>query len=214
MKIKKIGHCCLVIDINDVRILTDPGAFTVDEHKNVSDVDIILITHEHGDHLHTDSLKEIIKNNPDARVYTNSSVGKILDEQGIRYKVLEGTDSETVNDILLEAFDGKHEEIFEDFGIVQNTGYFIANKLFYPGDAYKNPEKNVEVLALPLGGPWCKVPDAIRYAIEVKPNKAFPVHDGILKESGLNINYNHTGRELGERGITFVEMREGDEQDF
>ncbi len=28
MKIKKIGHCCLIIETKGVRIMTDPGTFT------------------------------------------------------------------------------------------------------------------------------------------------------------------------------------------
>jgi L-ascorbate metabolism protein UlaG (beta-lactamase superfamily) len=31
MKIKKIGHCCLVIETNGKRIMTDPGSFTIEE---------------------------------------------------------------------------------------------------------------------------------------------------------------------------------------
>ena len=70
--------------------------------------------------------------------------------------------------------DGKHAEIFEEYGQVQNTGYFIENKLFYPGDAYTEPGKVVDVLALPVAGPWCKSAEAIAYAIRVQPKKAFP----------------------------------------
>lgn len=33
---------------------------------------------------------------------------------------------------------------------VQNTGYFINDKLFYPGDALTNPNKEIEILALYL----------------------------------------------------------------
>ena len=28
MKIKKIGHCCLIIETKGIRIMTDPGTFT------------------------------------------------------------------------------------------------------------------------------------------------------------------------------------------
>ena len=213
MNITKFGHCCLLIEHKDLKILTDPGVFTSDQN-NLTGIDVILITHEHADHLHVDSVQEVLKNNPDAKIYTNSSVGKILDEDNISYEVLEGEDKTDFKGMLLEAFDGKHEEIFEDFGIVQNTGYFIDNKLFYPGDAYKNPGKEVDTLALPLGGPWCKVPDAIKYAIEVNPKKAFPVHDAMLNAQGLSGHYNHADRELSERKIKFIEMREGDTKEF
>lgn len=214
MKIKKIGHCCLVIDVDGVRVVTDPGMFTQESHKDITNIDMILITHEHGDHIHTESLKEMIANNPDAKVITNSSVGKLLEESSIEYETLEGNATTEIKGLTLEAFDAKHEEIFEEFGIVQNTGFFIGEKLFYPGDAYCNPGKHVDVLALPVAGPWCRIGDVIRYAIEVKPNKTFPVHDGMLTEVGLNGQHGHVNRELTSRDIEFISMKAGDEQEF
>lgn len=92
---------------------------------------------------------------------TNSAVGSILDNLGVKYKILEDKTSDEIADILIEAFDGKHAEIFEEYGQVQNTGYFIADKLFYPGDAYTEPGKAVDILALPVAGPWCRSVDAI-----------------------------------------------------
>jgi L-ascorbate metabolism protein UlaG (beta-lactamase superfamily) len=214
MKIKKIGHCCLVIELKGPRILTDPGSFTSEKHKNISEIDVIFITHEHGDHLHTESLKEILENNPKARVFTNSGVGKILDEAEIKYEILEGRNSTNINGLNVEAFDAKHVEIYEELGQVQNTGYFFGDKLFYPGDAYANPEKPVDILALPVSGPWCKISEAIRYALEIKPNKAFPVHDGTVKIDKLPIIYRIPTKVLGDNNIKFIEMVDGDEKEF
>lgn len=214
MKIKKIGHCCLLIKTGEVTILTDPGAFTVDLHKSVTNIDIILITHEHADHLHVESLKEIVANNPKAKVITNRSVGKLIGEENIEYEILEGKDSKEYLNILIEARDAKHEEIYEEVAQVQNTGYFIANKLFYPGDAYCNPEKAVDILALPVAGPWCRIPDAIRYALKVKPNKVFPVHDGMLQEDKIGASHKIPENVLTENGIDFITMVSGDEKDL
>lgn len=213
MKIKKIGHCCLLIQINNVTILTDPGAFS-NEQNSITGIDLILITHEHTDHLHVDSLQEVLKNNPNAQIITNSSVGKKLDEQGIKYMIVEGVGTVYVKDIVIEACDGKHEEIFEEVGQVQNTGYFIDNKLFYPGDSYANPDKKVDILALPVAGPWCKIPDAIRYALSIKPKKAFPVHDGMLQIPRIGGSHKIPEKVLSENGIEFVVMNEGDEKEF
>ncbi|MEI7777141.1 MAG: MBL fold metallo-hydrolase [bacterium] len=213
MKIKKIGHCCLLIQTNNLTILTDPGMFSV-EQNSVTGIDVVLITHEHADHFHVESLQEILKNNPDAKVITNSGVGKKLDEKGIAYSIIEDREATSIKGVVIEAFDGRHEEIFEEIGRVQNTGYFVDNKLFYPGDSFRNPEKLVDVLALPVAGPWCKIPDAIRYALSVKPKKVFPVHDGMLQIERIGSAHKIPEKVLSENGIEFITMNGGDEKEF
>lgn len=213
MKIRKIGHCCLFIQTGKLNVLTDPGAFSVGQN-NIVGIDIILITHEHADHLHIGSLEEVLKNNPQAKIITNSGVGKKLGEMKIAYTLLEGNNSTVVGGLKIEAFDGKHEEIFEQVGQVQNTGYFIDGYLFYPGDSFFNPGKNVPVLALPVAGPWCKVPEAIRYALTIKPKKTFPVHDGMLQKERIGSFHKIPEQILTANGIEFVIMNDGDEREF
>lgn len=212
MKIKKLGHCCLIIEENGKRIMTDPGSWTVEEQKKEKNIDIILITHEHGDHIHIESLKEIIKNNPTALIITNKGVGKLLDEIGIVYKILENKTPEELLGIELEAHDCKHEEIFKEFGQVQNTGYFIGKRLFYPGDAFYNPEKTVEILALPVAGPWANVKDATNYVLNIKPKICFPVHDGMLVSFGAN--HSIISMILEKNNITFKNFEEKKEEEF
>jgi L-ascorbate metabolism protein UlaG (beta-lactamase superfamily) len=211
MHVHKLGHCCLVIETNSKRIMTDPGNCSTlqDQEKNI---DIVLITHEHQDHLHMDSLKAVLINNPHAVVITNSAVGKLLTEVGISHQILEHTDSRTEQGILIESFDGPHEEIYKEFGQVQNTGYFVDNKLFYPGDAFTDPGKHIDILALPVSGPWMRLGRAIEYTLALKPRVVFPVHDGILKNAGMP--HRVPGKVLPENGIEFVLMIEGDQHDF
>ncbi len=213
MKIKKIGHCCLVIKLENLTILTDPGAYSSGQNE-LTGIDVILITHDHPDHLHIDSLEKIIKNNPRAQIITNSGVGKVLTEKGIKHSLLEGKNTQEIKGVLLEAFDCKHEEIYKEMGQVQNTGYFIDNKLFYPGDSFYNPGKSVDILALPVAGPWCTIHDVIKYALEVKPKKAFPVHDGAFYPERRGITRAAPTKILEESGIQFVDLVEGEEKDF
>lgn len=213
MKIKKIGHCCLLIQTEEITILTDPGAFSVDQNS-IKGIDLVLITHEHADHMHVGSLREIISNNPNVKIFTNSNVGKILEQENIAYEVLEGREIKIINNFLIEAFDSKHEEIFEEVGQVKNTGYFMGNKLFYPGDSYCNPMKEVHVLALPVAGLWCKLSDAIRYALEINPEKAFPVHDGMLQKDKIGASHKIPEKVLNENNIEFISMIDGDEREF
>lgn len=210
MKIKKIGHCCLVIKTGGATLLTDPGAFT-NEQNSLLGIDAVLITHEHGDHFHIGNLQEILKNNPSAEVITNSAVGLELNDAGIAHKVVEGRDKTEIKGILIEAYDGKHEEIYKEMWQVQNTGYFIAEKLFYPGDSFFNPERPVDLLALPVAGPWCKLGDAIRYALSVKPKRAFPVHDGMIQPDKLGVAHGAPSKVLPENGIEFFALKSSEE---
>lgn len=213
MKITKLGHCCLLLQLENLTILTDPGAFSTAQDA-VTGIDLILITHEHADHLHIASLKKVLQNNLGAKVLTNTAVGVLLQKEGIPYEILEGRDKKEIKGIEIEAFDGKHEEIFEEIGQVQNTGYMIANKLFYPGDAFKDPEKPVEILALPVAGPWCRISDAIRYALKLNPKKIFPVHDGMLQKDRISAFHTVPAKVFTEKGIEFIPMLEGETGEF
>jgi L-ascorbate metabolism protein UlaG (beta-lactamase superfamily) len=133
---------------------------------------------------------------------------------GITYSLLEGQASQVFSAVTIEAHDCAHEEIYEDFGQVQNTGYFINNKLFYPGDAFYNPGKPVHTLALPVAGPWGTIHQAVEYALAVKPKKAFPVHDGMMYADRRGATRAVPKKYLSEQGIEFIDMNEGDTKEF
>lgn len=222
MKITKLGHCCLVIEENGVRIMTDPGSFTTAQN-GVKNIDIVLITHEHFDHLHIDSLKTVLKNSPGAKVITNRGVGKILLKEGIVYELLEDKQNKTIAGVLLEGCGEKHGVIYEDLGQVMNTGYFIANRFFYPGDALYDPQKSstdadahsigpVEILALPIVGPWMKSSEAVEYAKKLKPKVAFPVHDALLAYT-KPFTFPHETF-LPPAGIDFTIFADGETKEF
>ncbi len=213
MKITKLGHCCLIIEEKGVRILTDPGA---PDYSRVSDevkkINVVLITHEHADHLHIESLKKVLAQNPQAVVITNTSVGKILDGENIPYsKVEDGQDTEIMG-VKITGFGDKHAEIYETYGQVQNTGYMI-NNLCYPGDSFSMPNGKAEILALPVVGPWMKMKEAIEYAKKINPKVVFPVHDGVLHNFATFI-YTIPEKFLGDVGIKFKKMELGKEEEF
>ena len=206
MHIQKLGHCCLVIEINGTKILTDPGTYSTSQNE-ARDIDLILITHEHADHLHIESLKKVLENNPKAKIITNGGVGAILQKENIAYELVEDQQNTTFNTILIEGFGEKHADIYPSITPVENTGYFINNELFYPGDAFTNLNKSVKILALPVAGPWLKISDAIDYAKKINPKLCFPVHDGMLKFLGPV--HALPEKELKSVGIDFIVLSEG-----
>ncbi len=213
MKIKKLGHCCFVVDINGQRIMTDPSNFNYGGNSvSEKDISLILITHEHADHLHIDTLKEILKNNEKTIVISNTSVGKLLTEAGINYTKLEEGGNYDLKGILIKGFGDKHAQIYEDYGQVQNTGYMI-NDFCYPGDSFNLPNTKVDILALPVLGPWMKMKDAIDYAKEIKPRICFPVHDGTLKPFATFI-YSIPEHFLSKVGIVFKKLEIEKEEEF
>ncbi len=212
MKITKIGHCCLVVEPKSgVRIMTDPGDFTkgAEKEKNIS---VVLITHEHGDHLHIESLKKVLESNPKALVITNTAVGNLLDEAGIKYMKLEEGASYDFEGVHIAGFGNLHAEIYESLGRVQNTGYMIGS-LCYPGDAFENPNCPVDILALPVAGPWMRMKDALLYAQALKPRTSFPVHDAFIHEWASFI-YKWPTTVLGPLGIDFQRLELGKEVDL
>jgi L-ascorbate metabolism protein UlaG (beta-lactamase superfamily) len=212
MTIKKLGHCCFVVGMDGKRIMVDPGFSTEKEQSKEFGINIILISHEHPNHFHLESIKKVLFNNPSAVVITNNSVGKFLDETGIKYEVLGNKIPKEIFGIELEAHDCRHQEIFKEMEQVQHTAYFIARKLFYPGDSFYNPRKLVEILALPVAGPWANVKEATEYALEIKPRICFPIHDGMLRSFGLE--HKVPKLVLSKAGILFKSFEESYEEKF
>ncbi len=214
MKITKFGHCCLLIEEKEVRVLTDPGMYTTTQNE-IKNIDIVLITHEHADHFHVDSVKEILKNNPEALIVTNSSVNELLKKENIlNVEIVEDTQVFTYNELSFLGCGTVHEEIYKERGQVMNTGYFIGEKFYYGGDSFFVPPVKVDVLALPLSGPWVRIKDVIDFALTIKPRVTFPVHDIFLNEIGLKVNSNWPSQILKENGINFSVLEIGKEYEF
>lgn len=153
MKITKYGHCCLLIEEKGVKLLTDPGSFS-SGFENL-EVDAVIITHEHMDHLHIDSVKKLIANKKDKGlvIITNKGVGKQLEANNIPvYHLLEDGNKMDFKGLPIEAIGHDHALMYKTVPCI-NTGFLIANRLFYPGDSLHNPKKHVEILALPVAGP-------------------------------------------------------------
>src|SRR4051812_15265297 len=112
MKISKHLHSCLLIEENGKTVLIDPGIFTYQEKAletdKLSNLDYILITHEHPDHMHVPFIKELMEKFPKAQIISNPSIEKILGED----KITVHTDlSDLPNDAGVQFEEVPHEKL-------------------------------------------------------------------------------------------------------
>jgi L-ascorbate metabolism protein UlaG (beta-lactamase superfamily) len=210
MRITKYGHCCLLVEEKGIRILLDPGSLTAGKQPTER-IDVLLITHEHTDHLHVPSVQAVAQDSPGVKIYTIPSVGAFLRKEGIPFSLLEHGGQAEHGGVRIEAFGEKHAVMHPDIPVSDNTGFFVAERLFYPGDAFTDPGKRPEILALPVAGPWMKLSEAVDYARKLKPDVSFPVHDGVVTEAMRDIlSVMMPARLLQEHGIRHIGLKEGE----
>src|SRR4051812_33332560 len=91
MKITKFVHSCLLIEEGEVKLLIDPGEYSFEEGglevSKLPKIDYLLITHEHGDHMSIDGIKQILVANPELKIITNPSALNILASERIETQV-------------------------------------------------------------------------------------------------------------------------------
>lgn len=186
MKITHFGHACVLVELQAARLLFDPGTYA-GGFEDLTDLDAILITHEHPDHLDADRLAALMKANPAAQLITGP--GGAAGLQGIDHLSLAEGDSATVAHTTVRAIGGEHAVIHPDLPCVRNNAYLLDDLLLHPGDAFALPPHPVKVLLLPTGGPWMKVSDSIDYLRAVRPEIAIPIHQAGLAGVHQQLHY-------------------------
>lgn len=204
MNITKYGHACLLIEEGDVRLLIDPGEYSTIPH--LKDIDAVLITHEHGDHLDMEALKKVFAENFEMRIITNEGAAKIIRDEGLTVDVLEENNDTQVKGVSIKRYGHEHALMYEGLPRCVNGGFMIADRLFHPGDSFFVPPVPVEILALPVSGPWMKLGECIDYAKAVNPKVVFPIHDGMLKPECLGSSRHFPTLVLTPLGIEFRDL--------
>lgn len=202
MNITKFIHSCLLIEIEKAKILIDPGVYSY-QAININllkDLNYLLITHEHADHMHIPFIKEILMLTPAVKIITNPSVGTLLEQEKIPYSL------DDSNDITFE--EAPHEKIFLGETPHHNTSFTIFNTLTHPGDSH-HFTKTAKILALPVQAPWGSTTQAVDKALDLHPQYIIPIHDwhwndqarislyGILKECFAKNNIQFLSLETG-----------------
>ena len=193
MRLRKLGHSCLLVESRGVRVLIDPGVFS-SPADDVDGLSAVLVTHQHPDHVDVERLRRILDRSPDARLVTDEATARMLrDDHGLDATVATPGQSFDVG-FPVEPVGDLHAEIHPDLPRIPNVGYLLDGRLLHPGDALTVPELDVEILALPTMAPWMRMADAVDFLRAVAPRTAVPIHDGLLKST--DIFYGHF-RSLG-----------------
>lgn len=184
MRLTHYGHACVVLEDpaqSGGRILIDPGNLAGDLDY-VGQVDAVLITHEHPDHLDASRLEALRQRNPDLELFGSPGTpAAISPSERERVTVLQGEAvTSTVAGWDIVTSTATHATIYPALPDLTNNAYLVGGRIWHPGDAFVVPNQPVDVLLLPIGGPWLKLAEAIDYLRAVAPRVAIPIHQGGL----------------------------------
>ncbi len=204
MKIYKYLHSCLVFEKDNFKLLIDPGTFTFAEEfiapAEFNDVDAIIITHNHPDHLDIANLKQITEESG-AKIYTNTQVAHQLAQENIPSEAVPGQ----IGPFQLTTISVKHEALLDN-PLPDMTALLIDNKVLHPVDSFDDKMlvyAGIEMLILPVMAPFCTELMVAAFADKVKPKQILPVHDGFAKPFFLKQRYANYKRHFEKQGIVF-----------
>jgi L-ascorbate metabolism protein UlaG (beta-lactamase superfamily) len=198
-----IGHSCLVIDIDGVRIVTDPvlrarvgplqRVVPVPARSRLADVDVVLISHLHWDHLDLPSLKWIAAGTP---LIVPVGAGEWLRRSGFpQAQELAIGEAIDVRGIRIDGVPANHSGFRPPAGPTgQAMGFVIhgSSCVYFAGDTdlfeqmSMLPGPKVDVALIPVWG-WGPTlgrgrhldPERAAQALQlIRPRAAVPIHWG------------------------------------
>jgi len=197
-----IGHGSLMFSLNNFIVYIDPVR-SMGKYDNMPKADLVLVTHEHGDHLDASLIKDLSK--PETIIFCNvASLPKIPSAQ-----VMQNGDKKSVDGIEVEAFpaynivnESAPGSPFHPKGA--GLGYILTiggKRIYVAGDTENTPEmkslRNIDVAFLPMNLPYTMTPAMVAdAALAFKPKILYPYHYGdtdtnelikLLKDSGITI---------------------------
>ncbi len=202
LEIRFIGHGSLMFSVNNMTIYVDPVRSS-GSYQGLPKADLILITHEHGDHLDADLIKTLQKDG--TTIFSSAKAAESLKTA----KVMHPGDENTVNGIGVKAvfaYNIKNERApgqpFHPKGV--GNGYILTigdKKIYVAGDTENIPEmaelKNIYIAFLPMNLPYTMTPNmVVEAAMTIKPSILYPYHYGqtntaelvsLLKNSGIEV---------------------------
>jgi L-ascorbate metabolism protein UlaG (beta-lactamase superfamily) len=184
LKITFVGHGTLMFNFGEKVIHVDPYSALAD-YNILPKADLILLTHEHGDHLDLKALNTV-RTEKTVVVLTETCAKQV--QGGI---VMMNGDVKTVEGLKIEAvpaYNIVHKrdtgQPFHPKGL--GNGYIITfgdKRVYVAGDTENVPEmkglKNIDIAFLPMNLPYTMTPEMVAEAAKAfKPKILYPYHFG------------------------------------
>jgi L-ascorbate metabolism protein UlaG (beta-lactamase superfamily) len=185
LEITFIGHGTLMMTFNNKVIYIDPTGMFGDFSK-MPKADLILITHEHGDHLDPKAIDQVLKDN--TSIILTATCAKSLGKGD----VMANGDVKDILGITITAVPAYNiGKAFHPKG--NGNGYVLQfgnKKVYVAGDTENIPEmaqlKNVDIAFLPMNLPYTMTPAQVAEAARViQPKILYPYHFGETKTDEL-----------------------------
>jgi L-ascorbate metabolism protein UlaG (beta-lactamase superfamily) len=208
MKVTHLGHSTVLVEAVETRLLIDPGNFSQAWHE-ITDLDAIVVTHAHPDHIDPDWIGALLDHNPDSRWLVEPGVPDVvpLPDRVERFAAGSHTD---VGSIRVEAVGGRHAVIHRDIPRIGNIGVVISEagglRFFHTGDEIDTVPFDIDLLAVPAHAPWCAMKEIIDFVREVGAGRGFLIHEGLVNERGWRTAFTRLNEMTG---TAFTDARNG-----
>ena len=182
-----IGHGTLMFELEGTVVHIDPVSEYADYSK-LPKADLILVTHEHGDHLDMEAVNAILKSDTEI-ILTKTCYDRV--QRGMVMKNGDVKTLKTVKGIKIEAIPAYNlvhmrngNNPFHPKGI--GNGYVLTFgdvRVYVAGDTENTPEmktlKKIDVAFLPMNLPYTMDPEMVADAAKAfKPRILYPYHFG------------------------------------